>query len=58
VNQQRIENLRELLITIDDLLACRFLSLVTRQQLELFKIELEVDLRFALDQKKELQLAG
>jgi hypothetical protein len=52
-----MEDLRELLFTIDDLLACRFLSLTTRQQLELFKVELEVDLRCALHQKKELQLA-
>jgi hypothetical protein len=54
----KVENLRELLVTVNGLLDFLFISEGTRQQLTDIKTDLENELRFILAQQSAAQAAS
>jgi len=49
-----IDDVRETLVAIDGLLNWTYLSRPTRDQLEVFKVELQSELRFMLDRQGDI----
>jgi hypothetical protein len=49
-----IDNVRETLVAIDGLLNWTYLSRPTRDQLEMFKVELQSELHSMLDQQDDI----
>jgi hypothetical protein len=55
---KKVEDLRNTLVAINGLLGWGFLSPATREQLELFKADIEDELRLILSEQSDVASAG
>jgi hypothetical protein len=55
---KKVQRLQDTLVALNGLLGWGFLSTATREQLEIFKADIEAELRFILSQGSDAAAAG